>query len=332
MSLSHLSLPRSPGPSSFNSPSAAQQNVVWPGDMGSTVDSTAYFIRDIATSREVLIFGDVEPDSVSLAPRLGRVWAEAAPKIAQGILTGIFIECSYDDSQADAVLFGHLAPRHLVAELGLLAEMVREEKVLRASEKAMRKRKRDRNANGTSVSFPGSVGTGTGSGTVDEIMREGKRNRSLAGRAAASLQLRRASAPFESSDMGTQTPTLPGSPDHGPLVDKSGLAQVTPTPLRIPALDLDYAKPRSAGGGSDKRVGLPPEYHPQTTLLDGDVDAPLKGVRVVIIHVKDTLRDGPHISERILEQVRAHAQVMEERGEKLGCEWSVSSSGTDYWF
>jgi hypothetical protein len=32
-------------------------------------DSSAYFIRDIVTGREVLMFGDVEPDSVSLQPR-----------------------------------------------------------------------------------------------------------------------------------------------------------------------------------------------------------------------------------------------------------------------
>ncbi|CAI4217969.1 unnamed protein product [Parascedosporium putredinis] len=55
-------------------------------------DSSAYFVRDVVTGNEVLIFGDVEPDSVSLSPRNLRVWREAAPKIAAGTLSGVFIE------------------------------------------------------------------------------------------------------------------------------------------------------------------------------------------------------------------------------------------------
>ncbi|KAI4150004.1 MAG: hypothetical protein L6R39_002365, partial [Caloplaca ligustica] len=88
-------------------------------------DSAAYFLRDEHTGKEVLIFGDVEPDSVSLNPRTARVWQDAAAKLSAGLLTGIFIECSYDDSQPDGMLFGHLTPRHLVVELGVLAKMVR---------------------------------------------------------------------------------------------------------------------------------------------------------------------------------------------------------------
>lgn len=89
-------------------------------------DSTAYFIRDDATGKEVLIFGDVEPDSISWNPRTAHVWIEAAPKIVAGKLGAIFIECSYDDSQSDETLFGHLAPRHLIRELRFLADKVRE--------------------------------------------------------------------------------------------------------------------------------------------------------------------------------------------------------------
>ncbi|KAM3422700.1 hypothetical protein BST61_g185 [Cercospora zeina] len=106
------------------------------------VDSTAFFLRDEDTQREVIIFGDVEPDSLSLTPRNIVVWQEAARKIAQGVLGGIFIECSYDDSQADAILFGHLNPRHLIAELQNLASLVIDAKAMRAAEKAGTKRKR----------------------------------------------------------------------------------------------------------------------------------------------------------------------------------------------
>ncbi|KAK3494838.1 cAMP phosphodiesterases class-II-domain-containing protein [Neurospora hispaniola] len=87
-------------------------------------DSSAYFIRDVTTGREIIIFGDVEPDSVSLSPRNRNIWREAAPKIASGKLTAIFIECSFDDSQTDDRLFGHLTPRYIMEELTALAEEV----------------------------------------------------------------------------------------------------------------------------------------------------------------------------------------------------------------
>ncbi|KAI9753551.1 MAG: hypothetical protein M4579_005093 [Chaenotheca gracillima] len=89
-------------------------------------DSTAFFIRSVACGREVLIFGDVEPDSLSIAPRNARVWDEAAPKIAEGSLKAIFIECSFENAQPDEALYGHLAPRHLFAELQTLARKVRQ--------------------------------------------------------------------------------------------------------------------------------------------------------------------------------------------------------------
>lgn len=96
-----------------------------PGQDGICVyDSSAYFIRDIKTGREVLIFGDVEPDSISLSPRNHQVWTDAAPKVVNGTLKAIFIECSYDDSRNDDTLFGHLAPRFLIEELLALASHV----------------------------------------------------------------------------------------------------------------------------------------------------------------------------------------------------------------
>ena len=105
-------------------------------------DSSAFFIRDIDTGSEVLIFGDIEPDSISLSPRNKHIWSEAAPKIASGSLRGIFIECSYDDSQSTDMLFGHLAPRFLIEELIVLAGEV--EKVLerQGNDRISRKRKR----------------------------------------------------------------------------------------------------------------------------------------------------------------------------------------------
>ena len=87
-------------------------------------DSCAYFIRDQATGKEILIFGDVEPDTVSLSPRNRKIWSEAAPKIVAARLGGIFIECSFDNSVTVERLYGHLAPRYLIEELKVLAEEV----------------------------------------------------------------------------------------------------------------------------------------------------------------------------------------------------------------
>lgn len=279
ISLSHLQMPDTPG--ALHSPQAPQNLTHGFGGEGNAVDSTAYFIRDTATSREVLIFGDVEPDSVSVAPRLARVWAEAAVKIASGLLKGIFIECSYDDSQGDAVLFGHLAPRHLIAELQILAGKVREEKSLRASEKAMRKRKRAA-ANGLSSPY---------AQTGESV--EKKRNRSMA--AKVDDEIRRASIGDDSGLSGPSTPTA-----------------MTSAPIEQA---MGYLTSKATSFSQDQ-IG----------------EEPLKGLRVIIIHVKDTLKDGPHVSERILGQLQDHTLDLEERGIRLGCEFVISESGQDYWF
>ncbi|KAL3444430.1 cAMP phosphodiesterases class-II-domain-containing protein [Aspergillus insuetus] len=88
------------------------------------VESSAFFIREKNTGVEIIVFGDVESDVVSQAGLNKRVWQAAAPKVISGNLRAIFIECSYSDSTEDAYLFGHLCPRHLIAELSVLAELV----------------------------------------------------------------------------------------------------------------------------------------------------------------------------------------------------------------
>ncbi len=109
---------RSNSTSSFQSDKQARDETVC------VYDSSTYFIRDVITGKEVIIFGDVEADSLSLSPRNKRIWSEAAPKIVHDHLTGIFIECSYDNSREVDLLFGHLAPKFLMEELKTLAEEV----------------------------------------------------------------------------------------------------------------------------------------------------------------------------------------------------------------
>lgn len=118
-------------------------------------DSAAFFLLDHSTGREALIFGDVEPETLSVSPRTAKVWTEAAKRIVLGTLTGILIECSFEDSQPDELLFGHLCPRHLVAELKLLAEKVRS---LRPIEEVLSQRKRKRHSLGMKLFQSHEVG------------------------------------------------------------------------------------------------------------------------------------------------------------------------------
>jgi len=87
---------------------------------GSVYESAAYFLRNNVTERELLFFGDVEPDSISSKPQTINVWKSAAPKIPY-TLSSIFIECSWTSDRPDSLLFGHLSPVHLVDELVALA-------------------------------------------------------------------------------------------------------------------------------------------------------------------------------------------------------------------
>ncbi|KAF2757122.1 hypothetical protein EJ05DRAFT_56264 [Pseudovirgaria hyperparasitica] len=248
------------------------------------VDSTAYFIRAEATpatpAREVLIFGDVEPDSISLSPRTANVWAEAAPKIAQGMLTGIFIECSYTDSQADQMLFGHIAPRHLIAELKSLAAMVCEaqHELSRERDEARKGRKRKRQSAGfLSIDHAGD------DGDASKSRRESRT---------------------------TQSSTNSDVDNHM----------------------YDVTSPRSLVQKTVRKDN--PSLEPQVpTIADRNLtELPLKGVKVVIIHVKDTLDDGPVVGDIILQQLHEHEENLREHGHALGCEFVVSASGEGYYF
>ncbi|KAK4163465.1 putative 3',5'-cyclic-nucleotide phosphodiesterase [Cladorrhinum sp. PSN259] len=124
-------------------------------------DSSAYFFQHIPTGREILIFGDVEPDSESLTPRNQQVWQTAAPKIAAGKLAAIFIECSYDDSVIAERLYGHLAPRYIQEEMNSLAKEVLAAKLAVAATIA------------AAASTPA-----TGAGSMSEAQQQQGRNKS----------------------------------------------------------------------------------------------------------------------------------------------------------
>ena len=52
----------------------------------------------------------------------------------------------------------------------------------------------------------------------------------------------------------------------------------------------------------------------------------LEGVRVVVIHVKDNLKDGPNVGDTILAQLEAY-----ERDAGLGVAFEISKAGTSVW-
>ena len=247
-------------------------------------DSSAFFIRCDVTGQEVLIFGDVEPDSLSLSPRTARVWADAAPKIASGLLRGIFIECSYDDSQSDETLFGHLAPRHLIAELQVLADLVH---AVGRSEESVSQRKRKRQSSRFRL-------------------RDGSEIRNRRGRNSHRRRGQRSSASpstVRPSEGEAAVPVPSMNVKHPPVLSDE------------PVLEASEAVPESASAASSsvasRRTPAP---------------LPLQGLQVIIIHMKDTLKDGPDAGERIL------AQLLErEKEAQLGCTFVISHSGTSIW-
>lgn len=97
---------------------------MFPISHGEDYSSSAFFVRHDASDREFIFFGDVEPDTLAKQPRTIDVWRAAAPKIVAKTLDTIFIECSWPAGRPDDMLYGHLSPEHLVAELEVLATAV----------------------------------------------------------------------------------------------------------------------------------------------------------------------------------------------------------------
>ncbi|KAJ8065141.1 hypothetical protein OCU04_005854 [Sclerotinia nivalis] len=206
--------------------------------------SSAFFIHDIASSHEILIWGDVEPDSLSAFPRNKQVWQDAAPKIAAGTLKGIFIECSYDDSRSAEMLFGHLTPRYLIEELKVLAAEVDKFR----GELSPRRRPRDRFITQGRVSGPD------------------------------------------------------------------------------PSSRLDYLRRSIASRERDRIAGARQSLATSANYIfshrKGSNVGSLDGVKVVIIHVKDTLDDKEDPKEVILRELGNHEEEL-----NLGCEFVVSEKG-----
>lgn len=291
-----------------------------PGQPQETIcvyDSSAYFIRDVATGTEVLIFGDVEPDSISLSPRNQDIWREAAPKIASGKLAAIFIECSYDDSQTVDRLFGHLAPRFLIQEMANLAEEVRNVQQQRTSQDT---------ATATDSTTPVVVAPGS---QADKK----KRKRESIGEVPAALLTRRKATQIRPAtsaaalSLADDTPISPRT--LIPAIARRESSQpFTATSLSLPnpsiAVPTHQQQPPAADpklqDGDIEMTRQP--VTPRSAVQSPPTPFPLRGLKVVIIHVKDKMTDGPKNGEVILKELREY-----EAETQLGCEFVVSRAG-----
>lgn len=306
-------------------------------------DSSAYFIRDIATRREVLIFGDVEPDALSLSPRNLQIWTEAAPKVAAGLLKGILIECSYTDSRADTILFGHLCPRHLMTELRVLASLVQTARLaLQAHPNELdvgKKRKRPSNginvdADSNSHRRRSNRSTTNTSIPLTAPMRPGitRINSTSVSPMSRPLLRRNLSGmsvdQFDDSPIGDHFDLGPPVRPHVPSRSISGTVPVVST--------IPEAHNESNGGSIEATPRQEPADtmdswdRPITRSID-DADAtrlvvseekPLAGLKIVIIHVKEKLEDEAPIGDTILQELTVH-----EENAQLGCEFVISEAG-----
>jgi cAMP phosphodiesterase len=286
-------------------------------------DSSAYFIRDISTGREVLIFGDVEPDSVSLSPRNYIVWREAAPKIAAGTLAAILIECSFDNGQAVERLYGHLKPDLLMEELWALgSEVEAVRNAERIANMASKKRKLGvvEEDEGTGSSESGN----TSGGSEGIVTRDGVRRRTLA------ISTPRSRDPHPPSYTSHPNTTYrPTADDDGDDDDDDDSDAVSPKTIKPPHFRLTSpppppGQPSPMLSGSTAMLSL--HDGPPTPPLQKFSSAPLRGVKVVVIHVKDKLDDGPDAGETILEE------LLEEEAEmQSGAEFIVSRVGQSFY-
>lgn len=352
-------------------------------------DSSAYFIRDVTTGREILMFGDVEPDSISLSPRNRQVWQEAAPKFAAGRLAAIFIECSYDDSQCVDRLFGHLTPRYICEEMTALAEEVvaarrameadRKKSSSSATSGGDKKRKRVGEEGGSAKRMttpqprehksdvPVSPKTLYPVRRVDSIPN----SLSLSDYHASHMQHLPKTLPLPTHVPPRNNPTAdtgsghcsrrqpdqdhqhlahdhdqeqdqdvdmtshpsPSEEDPGPATPQSTVATAvaaaaaatTGLPHIPPAAPLPPSVTATAGTGTGTCTGTATGTATGAART-GSASFPLRnvlrGLRVVVIHVKERMSDGPAAGDVILRELVGHEKVA-----GLGVEYVVSRAG-----
>lgn len=87
-----------------------------------SIESTAFVIE--YQNNIFVYFGDTGPDKVEKEGKLAFVWQYLAKQMQTKKLRGIVIEVSFNNQQADELLFGHLTPKWLMSELSYFYSLV----------------------------------------------------------------------------------------------------------------------------------------------------------------------------------------------------------------
>ncbi|KAK4225539.1 putative 3',5'-cyclic-nucleotide phosphodiesterase [Podospora fimiseda] len=361
-------------------------------------DSSAYFFQHIPTGREIIIFGDVEPDSESLTPRNQQVWQTAAPKIVAGKLAAIFIECSYDNSVTPDRLYGHLAPRYIQEEMTSLAKEVLAVKLAAAvpavsstpatragstSEAAQQQGRRKSHPEFNSLASSNNNSADkkrkrVGVEEEEDVYGDDETSRGVAKRKTtpqpqhlrplpacpggdvsdapvSPKTLRPGNRQSAGGQQETQDYFLPhtttnrgsNSQSHTPHLAtptaELSLAEVDAGVLDAEKLekeddvDMSTSSPHPSGFDGDGPVtplSIPQvvqhghhdhDHHHENNKESNEqqsLKGILKGLKVVIIHVKEKLTDGPEAREVIQKELWAH-----EKESGLGVEYLVSRQG-----
>ena len=114
------------------------------------------------------------------------------------------------------------------------------------------------------------------------------------------------------------------SPTPGPGGPGGRLTTGTSTPT------TQVPQPHPSAPAALNLSGVSAEH--SKAMLAAAFDLPLKGLKVVIIHVKDSIADGPLVGESILHELRETERTLSDQGRGLGCVFEVSKSGDSYWF
>jgi 3',5'-cyclic-nucleotide phosphodiesterase len=87
-----------------------------------SLESTAFVIE--YKDNLFVYFGDTGPDEVEKQGKLATVWRYLAKQMQTKTLHGLVIEISFENSQPDNLLFGHLTPKWLMSELDYFYSLV----------------------------------------------------------------------------------------------------------------------------------------------------------------------------------------------------------------
>ena len=260
-------------------------------------------------------------DSISLSPRNFEVWNEAAKKFVAGNLRAVFIECSFDNTQPDAFLFGHLNPKHLYDELSTLAgrvitmrqEMADDALLQREAENAGVELSREGNASPSKKRKRMSIDNWSGKQKTSESrwqnLPRGRKD-DISEEEPAFLR---------NTDGGVSPKCTASDPDDSP--SEISLSQSGETKFDVPKPEDEsgtYTVSPSANGSADK------------TLEDKDVhesSPPLAGLLIVVTHVKDTLEDDVDTPSRVYESL-----MKLESQRKLGCKFIMAKRGLSIFF